>query len=61
MTGAAIIEAQRMLAEDLPYIPLWFTTNFAIAGFDVSGVALNPFADLVFLRHVLRTGPSARP
>lgn len=50
-----------MLAEDLPYIPLWFTTNFAIAGFDVSGVALNPFADLVFLRHVLRTGPSARP
>lgn len=54
-------EAQRILAEDLPYIPLWFKTNFAIARDDVSGVALNPFADLVFLRHVSRNGPSARP
>lgn len=58
---ALFADAQRILAEDLPYIPLWFKTNFAIARHDVSGVALNPFADLVFLRHVSRNGSSARP
>lgn len=58
---ALFAEAQRILSEDLPYIPLWFKTNFAIARHDVSGVVLNPFADLVFLRHVSRNGPFARP
>jgi peptide/nickel transport system substrate-binding protein len=58
---ALYADAQRILAEDLPYIPLWFKTNFALVRYDVTGVALNPFADLVFLRHVSRNGSSARP
>lgn len=57
---ALYADAQRILAEDLPYIPLWFKTNFALVRRGLTGVALNPFADLVFLRHVARNEPTAR-
>ncbi len=47
-------EAQRLIAADLPYIYLWYKTNFAIARRDLTGVRLNPFADFVFLKDVGR-------
>jgi len=56
---ALYAEAQRRIAEDLPYIHLWHKTNFAIARRGLSGVALNPYADFLFLRHVARD-PAAR-
>ena len=48
-------EAQRILAEDVPYISLWYKTNFIIARRDLSGLRLTPLADYVFLREVERT------
>ncbi len=48
------IEAQRLIAEDAPAIPLWARTNVAIAQRDLTGVALSPIGDLAFLRHVAR-------
>lgn len=47
--------AQRLVAEDLPYVTLWTKTNFAIARRDLTGLALNPLAEFLFLRHVART------
>ncbi|MGE3508535.1 MAG: ABC transporter substrate-binding protein [Vicinamibacterales bacterium] len=52
-------EAQALLAEDLPYLPLWYKTNFAIARRNLSGIELNPFAELLFLRHVARHDATA--
>jgi peptide/nickel transport system substrate-binding protein len=48
------VDAQRILAEDAPYISLWHKTNFAIAQRSLSGVRLNPLADLFFLKDVAR-------
>lgn len=53
-------EAQRLIAEDLPYITVWSKTNFAIARRELSGVRLGPLADFMFLRHVARTSIPAR-
>ncbi len=51
--------AQRILAVDLPYITIWTKTNFAIARRDLTGIALNPLAELMFLRHVARIPSSS--
>jgi peptide/nickel transport system substrate-binding protein len=48
-------EAQRILAEDVPYISLWYKTNLIIARRDLSGLRLTPLADYAFLREVGRT------
>lgn len=49
--------AQAILADDLPYIPVWWKTNFAIARRDLDGITLNPYAEFTFLRHVARRPP----
>lgn len=54
-------EAQRILADDLPYIYLWHKTNFVVARAGLRGVALNPYADFLFLRQVERDAPAPRP
>jgi len=46
--------AQQLIAADLPYINIWYKTNFAIAQRNLSGIRLNPFADYVFLKDVSR-------
>jgi peptide/nickel transport system substrate-binding protein len=48
-------EAQRILAEDVPYISLWYKTNLIIARRNLSGLRLTPLADFTFLREVGRT------
>jgi len=47
--------AQRLIADDLPYIMIWGKTNFAIAQRNLSGLRINPTADLMFLKDVART------
>lgn len=56
---ALYASAQEILAEDLPYIPVWWKTNFAIARRDLDGVVLNPYAEFTFLRQVSRLAIAA--
>ena len=49
--------AQRLIAEDVPYISLWYKTNVAVAQPDLRGVQLSPIADFTFLRKVSRVPP----
>ncbi len=39
---AIFIELQELLAQDVPYIPLWQTKDYAFAQNDINGVAINP-------------------
>jgi peptide/nickel transport system substrate-binding protein len=57
--GAAYTEAQRLIAEDVPYISLWYRTNVAIFQPDVRGVSLSPIADYGFLKNVYRATAAA--
>lgn len=48
-------EAQRLIAEEVPYISLWHRTNVAVAQRGVTGIRLGPSADFAFLKDVVRT------
>ncbi len=48
--------AQRLIAEDTPYISLWYKTNVAVFQPDLHGVHLSPIADFTFLKDVRREG-----
>lgn len=50
--------AQRLIAEDVPYISLWYKTNVAVFQPDIHGVRLSPIADFGFLKDVRRGGAS---
>jgi peptide/nickel transport system substrate-binding protein len=52
-------EAQRLIAEDVPYVGLWYKTNVAVFQPDIHGVRLSPIADFAFLKDVSRQ--AARP
>ena len=54
---ALYAEAQRRIAEDVPYISLWDKTNVAVAQPDLRGVRLSPIADFGFLKDVYRQPP----
>jgi ABC-type transport system substrate-binding protein len=47
-------EAQRVVAEDAPYISLWYKTNVAVSRTNIEGVTLTPSADFGFLRNVTK-------
>jgi peptide/nickel transport system substrate-binding protein len=47
-------EAQRIIAADVPYLPLWYRTNVAVYQPDLDGVVLSPIADFAFLKDVRR-------
>lgn len=47
-------QAQRIIAEDAPYISLWYKTNVAVSRTVVEGVKLTPSADFTFLRDVVK-------
>ena len=47
-------QAQRIVAEDAPYIGLWYKTNVVVYQPSLEGVTLSPIADYTFLRHVRR-------
>ena len=45
-------DAQKVIAEDAPYISLWYKTNVAIARKGIDGVKLTPSAEFTFLKDV---------
>jgi peptide/nickel transport system substrate-binding protein len=47
-------QAQRIIADDVPYIPLWHRTNVAVFQPGLDGVKLSPIADFTFLKDVRR-------
>jgi peptide/nickel transport system substrate-binding protein len=47
-------EAQRVVAEDAPYISLWYKTNVAVSRTNIEGVKLTPSAEFTFLRSVIK-------
>ncbi len=47
-------DAQRVVAEDAPYISLWYKTNIAVSGTHIEGVKLTPSAEFTFLRNVTK-------
>jgi peptide/nickel transport system substrate-binding protein len=51
-------QAQRLIADDVPYISLWYKTNVAIFQPDIHGVTLSPIADFTFLKNVYRQPPT---
>jgi len=54
-------KAQRIIAQDVPYLSLWYKTNIAIFQPDIHGVTLSPIADFTFMKDVYRdaAAPSA--
>jgi peptide/nickel transport system substrate-binding protein len=47
-------EAQRLIAEQVPYISLWCKTNAVVAQRDLSNIHVPPIADFTFLKDVAR-------
>jgi peptide/nickel transport system substrate-binding protein len=47
-------QAQRAVAEDAPYISLWYKTNVAVSRTQIEGVKLTPSAEFTFLREVTK-------
>ena len=39
---AILVELQELMSEDVPYIPLWQTKDYAFAQQDINGVVINP-------------------
>ena len=54
-------EAQKLIAADAPYIPIWSKTNVIVAQKGLIGLHLNPVGDFNALRDVTRvsTPPSS--
>lgn len=60
---------QKLVAEDAPYISLWYKTNVAVARPNIEGVRLSPQASFETLKDVRKrqpygaalSGPSDRP
>jgi peptide/nickel transport system substrate-binding protein len=52
--GELYARAQRIIAADVPYVPLWYRTNVAVFQPDLHGVRLSPIADFTFLKDVWR-------
>jgi peptide/nickel transport system substrate-binding protein len=52
-------DVQRLVAQEVPYISLWYKTNVAVAQRTLTGVHLTPLADFLFLQDVARVQPSA--
>lgn len=53
------LQVQRAIAADLPYISLWYKTNFVVAQRTLQGIRLSPVADFFFLKDVVRLPPTA--
>ena len=51
-------KVQRILAEEAPYISLWYKTNATVAQRTLRGIRVLPTADLVFLKDVSRIPPA---
>ena len=58
--GPLYKRVQHIVAEEAPYISLWYKTNVAVAQPDLSGIRLSPLAGFTFLKDVSRQPPMAR-
>jgi peptide/nickel transport system substrate-binding protein len=52
-------EAQRRIAEAVPYVSLWYKANFAAYHASIRGIRLSPIADFTFLKDVERARDAA--
>jgi len=48
-------EVQRRVAEDAPYISLWYKTNVAVAQHELTGIRLTALAPFTFVKNVARS------
>lgn len=55
--GQLYMRVQKIVAEEAPYISLWYKTNVAVAQRDLSGIRLTPLAGFTFLKDVARQSP----
>lgn len=46
------LKAQQLVAEDAPYISLWYKTNVAVGQARLTGIHLSPIAEFTFLQFV---------
>jgi ABC-type transport system substrate-binding protein len=51
----AYSEAQRLIAEDVPYVSPWYKTNVAVYQPDLQGVRLSPITFLEDVHHASMT------
>jgi peptide/nickel transport system substrate-binding protein len=49
---AMFSEVQKIIAEDLPYVSLWFMDNVSVHRKRISDVQLSPTGDYDFLRSI---------
>jgi peptide/nickel transport system substrate-binding protein len=54
-------EAQKLLAEDLPYLPLWFTDAISVHRRSLGDIPLSPTGDFDFLTVLPLTAATPRP
>jgi len=54
-------DVQKLVAEEVPYISLWYKTNVVVAQRGLLGLEIGPAADFRFLRNVRRDGGPAAP
>lgn len=47
-------EAQKIIAEEAPYIPIWNRQNVIVAQWDLAGLHINPIGDFAALKDVRR-------
>lgn len=52
---AFYVDAQRVIARDAPYVPLWTKTNVVVYRKGLTGVSLNPIGEFIFLKDVARS------
>ena len=57
--GVLYKRAQQLIAEDVPYVSLWYKTNVAVFQPEITGVRLSPIADFTFLKDLSRAGHGA--
>jgi peptide/nickel transport system substrate-binding protein len=48
-------EAQQLIAEDVPYVSLWYRTNLAVTQDGITGLRLGPQADMMALKDVRKS------
>ena len=52
--GGCTARRSGCVAEDAPYISLWYKTNVAVSRTQIEGVKLTPSAEFTFLRDVTK-------
>jgi peptide/nickel transport system substrate-binding protein len=52
-------EAQKLIAEDVPYVSLWHKTNLAVTQPNITGLRVGPQADMMWLKDAKKAGVAA--